>query len=152
MEVFLKTEAKRLNAVIRDIHQCSNHLRMRTNEIHQDLNGINASMRSVMEILSYARPITVPEIGRVKGVSRQHIQLVVNTLLEMNLIKRQDNPDDKRTYLVSLTSVGKDTYDAIQLREMNELQTLCDEFDSEELRVATKMMQKLNKLVTKGFN
>jgi hypothetical protein len=35
---------------------------------------------------------------------------------------------------------------------MTELQTLCDEFDSEELRVATKMMQKLNKLVTKGFN
>jgi DNA-binding MarR family transcriptional regulator len=65
----------------------------------------------------------------------------------MSLIKRQDNPDDKRTYLVSLTSLGRDTYDAIQIREMTELQTLCDEFDSEELRVATKMMQKLNKLL-----
>jgi DNA-binding MarR family transcriptional regulator len=100
-----------------------------------------------MEILSYAGSITVPEIGRVKSVSRQHIQLVVNTLLEMNLIKRQNNPNDKRTYLVSLTSLGRDTYDAIQIREMTELQTLCDEFDSEELRVATKMMQKLNKLL-----
>ena len=119
----MKTEAKRLNAVIRDIHQCSNHLRMRTNEIHQDLNGVNASMRSVMEILSYAGSITVPEIGRVKGVSRQHIQLVVNTLLKVGLIKRQDNPSDKRTYLVSLTSTGKDTYDSIQIREMGELQT-----------------------------
>ncbi len=147
----MKTEAKRLNAVIRDIHQCSNHLRMRTNEIHQDLNGVNASMRSVMEILSYAGSITVPEIGRVKGVSRQHIQLVVNTLLKVGLIKRQDNPSDKRTYLVSLTSTGKDTYDSIQIREMGELQTLCDEFDTEELRIATKMMQKLNKLVTKNF-
>ena len=51
----------------------------------------------------------------------------------MNLIKRQNNPNDKRTYLVSLTSLGRDTYDAIQIREMTELQTLCDEFDSEEL-------------------
>lgn len=147
----MKTEAKRLNAVIRDIHQCSSHLRMRANELHHNLDGINASMRTVMEILSYGGPMTVPEIGRVKGVSRQHVQMVVNTLLEMELIKRQDNPNDKRTYLVSLTWTGKDVYDAIQIREMAELQTLCDQFDTEELRIATKMIQKLNKLITKDI-
>lgn len=148
----MKTEAKRLNAVIRDIHQCSNLLRMRANELHHNLDGINASMRTVMEILSYGGPMTVPEIGRVKGVSRQHIQMVVNTLLEMDLIKRQDNPNDKRTYLVSLTWTGKDVYETIQIREMAELQTLCDEFDTEELRIATKMIQKLNKLITTDIN
>lgn len=140
----MKTEAKRLNAVIRDIRHCSNILYDRANDLHKDL-PINASMRSVLESLSHGEEKTVPSIAREKSVSRQHIQTIVNVLLEDNLVRSADNPNDKRTFLISMTEHGKDRYSEVQNREFTELQQLCELFTTEELRLTSKTLQKLSK-------
>jgi|TARA_R110002096_G_scaffold426421_1_gene636209 DNA-binding MarR family transcriptional regulator len=140
----MKTEAKRLNAVIRDIRLCFNILYDRANDLHKDLQ-INASMRAVMESLSHGEEKTVPTIAKEKNVSRQHIQIIVNVLLEDNLVRSAVNPDDRRTYLISMTELGREKYSEVQSREFTELQKLCDLFTTEELRVTSKTLQKLSK-------
>jgi len=147
----MKTEAKRLNAVIRDIHLCSNLMRSRADELHKDL-GVNASMRSVMAVLYMAVPKTVPDIGRAKGVSRQHIQIVVNALLKKGLLESGNNPADKRTYLVSLSETGNELYSKIQAREFSELQILSENLNAEEIRTASKMIQKLSRMIRNNIH
>ena len=54
-----------------------------TSEELMEGTGINASQRAVLEFL-YGHPAqTVSQMAREKNVSRQHIQTVVNNLLEI---------------------------------------------------------------------
>ena len=139
----MKTKAKILYAVIRDVRLCFNLLRARADDLHKDL-GVNASMRAVMESLAGANETTVPEIARSRGVSRQHIQVIANGLVDENLIEVRDNPDDKRTFLVSLTDQGRVVFDEIQKREAVELRRLSRAFSSDELNVTLNALRKLS--------
>ncbi|MCP5381540.1 MAG: MarR family transcriptional regulator [Kordiimonadaceae bacterium] len=143
----MRTEAKRLNSVIRDVRTSFNLLQDRSNNLLQDLD-VNASMRFVLENLSVAGEKTVPEIARSKNVSRQHIQIVVNELLEKGLVISRANPSDKRSYLISLTELGDKIFSEIRNRELVELQNLSEYFTAEELRVTSKMLQKLSKFLS----
>ena len=136
-------EAKRLNALIRNIRLSFNLLRSKADEMHKDL-GVNASMRGVMESLTDHAEKTVPDIARAKGVSRQHIQVIVNGLIEAKIVSTRHNPQDKRTYLVSLTKSGQEIFKKIQARETEELERLVEVFYMEELSLAIKTLQKLN--------
>ena len=138
----MKPEAKKLNAVIRDVRLCFNLLRTRADEMHKDL-GVNASMRAVMESLAGGNERTVPDIARSRGVSRQHIQVIVNALTKANLVAVRDNPEDRRTFLVFLSDQGREVFGEIQRREALELQHLSMTFTSDELGVTLKTLGKL---------
>jgi DNA-binding MarR family transcriptional regulator len=68
--------------------------------------GISASERAVMEFLS-KRNQTVPQIAERYGVSRQHVQVTVNALLEDKLVCLEDNPLHKRSPLITLSTKGR---------------------------------------------
>jgi DNA-binding MarR family transcriptional regulator len=58
-------------------------------------------------------PLTVPQIGRRLGVTRQAIQRLVNELANEALVELVDNPDHKTSPLVSLTPEGRTVLDRI---------------------------------------
>jgi DNA-binding MarR family transcriptional regulator len=142
----MNAKAKNLNAVILDIRLCFNLLRSLADEMHADL-GVNASMRAVMESLAGGNEKTVPEIARSRGVSRQHIQMIANRLTAANLIKVRDNPDDKRTFLVSLTDRGQAVFGEMQDREAVELRRLSGAFSNRELELALNALRKLSDIL-----
>ena len=84
---------------------------------HADL-GITASMRAVMETLHERGPRTVPQVAREQDVSRQHIQVVVNGLLDGELVECLDNPDHLRSPIVRLTAAGAKALDARLLADL----------------------------------
>ena len=49
------------------------------------------------------RPITVAQIGRRMGLSRQAVQRLVNELKADGFVRLEENPDHKRARLVALT-------------------------------------------------
>lgn len=51
--------------------------------------------------------LTVPTIARRLGLARQSVQRVVNDLAEAGLVTLEDNPDHRRSPLVSLTDAGR---------------------------------------------
>lgn len=54
--------------------------------------------------------MTVPQIARNLGLSRQAVQRVANDLRDAGLISFDDNPDHKRAKLVRLTPSGEQVY------------------------------------------
>jgi DNA-binding MarR family transcriptional regulator len=142
----MNAKAKILNAVIHDVRLCFNLLRSLADEMHKDL-GVNASMRAVMESLAGGNEKTVPEIARSRGVSRQHIQMIANRLTTANLIKVRDNPNDKRTFLVSLTDRGRAVFGEMQEREAVELRRLSGAFSNGELESALNALRKLSDIL-----
>jgi DNA-binding MarR family transcriptional regulator len=70
------------------------------------------------------RPLTVPQIARRMGLTRQAVQATVNRLLAEALVEALDNPDHRRSSLIGLTEPGRQRYAAVdqrQIRWINEL-------------------------------
>lgn len=66
----------------------------------------SAGRRGVLSSLARLGPQTVPQLARARPVSRQHIQLLVNALLDDGLVALAANPAHRRSHLVRLTVKG----------------------------------------------
>ena len=106
---------------------------------HADL-GITASMRAVMETLHERGSRTVPQVAREQDVSRQHIQVVVNGLLEGGLVECLDNPDHLRSPIVRFTAAGSKACEAIRRREARLLAELTKKIPGADLKVTLKTL------------
>lgn len=78
---------------------------------------VTLGMRAVLEFLARNGPAAVPEIARRRQVTRQHVQALVNDLLELRLVTLDDNPAHRRSALVRLAPEGRKTIDRMQRRE-----------------------------------
>ena len=70
------------------------------------------------------RPLTVPQIARRMGLTRQAVQASVDRLLTDALVETGENLDHRRSPLVRLTELGGQKYAAVdrrQARWINEL-------------------------------
>lgn len=84
--------------------------------IHEDTN-LSMGMRAVLEYLAREGDATVPQIARARRVTRQRIQSLVDGLLGMSLVERRDNPQSRRSPLVTLTPAGRRTIEQMRRRE-----------------------------------
>jgi len=76
-----------------------------------------AGRRGVLTDLLEEGALTVPEMARRRNVSRQHVQVMVNSLVEDGLVTLEPNPRHKRSRLVTITGQGRKTVRAMLDRE-----------------------------------
>jgi DNA-binding MarR family transcriptional regulator len=140
----MTSREKQLYAVFRQVRTCFNQLKTLAEHLHQDL-GVNPSMRAVMESLAAKGSQTVPDIAKSKGVSRQHIQNLMNALQMDGFVESFDNPAHKRSLLFDLTSKGSAAFKKIQVREQEPLRRLAASVSAEELLRAEVLLADLNR-------
>lgn len=136
-----------LYQLIRHIRSCFHQLKALGDALHRDL-GITVAMRAVMESLADEGEQTVPQIARLKAVSRQHIQVNVDALTKAHLVAFHDNPGHKRSPIVVLTPKGRTTFASMRRREGNVLKHLGKTFTADELRNASDTLTKLKHSIT----
>lgn len=110
--------------------------------LHREDN-ITSGQRAVLEVLESA-PKTVPDMARERRVSRQHIQLLVNELLERELVETRANPAHKRSLLIAQTGAGTSAFNAMRRKETIILQQISDVVSADELRVARKVLSEIH--------
>ena len=110
--------------------------------LHKD-TGISGGMRAVLESLTNRGPQTVPQMARVRPVSRQHIQGLVNDLLDLGLVEYTDNPAHRRSKLVRTTELGGQTYTSLRQRESEAFAHLPLEIVPDDLVAANRVLSKL---------
>lgn len=121
------------------------------NRAHGDL-AINASQRAVMETLMNRGPMSVPEIARLRPVSRQFIQTLVDQLLERNLVITQSNPGHKRSPLILLSELGRSTFKQMTEREGILLAALAKNIGSQHLLEQMTALQNFEQQVSDFSN
>jgi DNA-binding MarR family transcriptional regulator len=86
--------------------------------------GITSARWKILGAISLAdKPLTVPQIARSMGLTRQAVQRLVDAMLEDGLLDFRPNPDHKRAKLITLSALGKETFfklDEKQVRWANE--------------------------------
>ncbi len=116
------------------------HLILQVGERLHAQEDITLGMRAVLEHLLWEGPSTVPAIARARYVTRQHIQSLVNGLLNRNLVVLQSNPAHRRSRFVRLTAEGERLIRRMKAREAP---IFAENFGVEEqgLRRAVKVLK-----------
>ena len=139
----MTSREENLYALIRQVRTCFNQLKTLAEQLHRDL-GVNPSMRAVLESLAADGPRTVSAIAKSKGVSRQHIQNIMNVLQDQGFVHPLENPAHKRSPLFKLSSEGSAAFDDVREREKQPLKRLAASITLQDLQHAESVLADLN--------
>jgi DNA-binding MarR family transcriptional regulator len=107
-------------------------------------SGLTVADRAVMEFLFPDEAMSVPGIARRYKVSRQHVQVTVNALIEKGLVRSIENPRHKRSRLIRLSSLGRDCFDEIFRNEARLLERLFADIPDEWLDATHQTLGLMN--------
>jgi DNA-binding MarR family transcriptional regulator len=75
-------------------------------------HGLTSARWQVLGAIAQ-RPLTVPQVARRMGLTRQAVHTTVNRLVADGLVELVPNADHRRSQLVSVTELGRTRYRAI---------------------------------------
>lgn len=82
-----------------------------------DLNLSSARWQVLGAVELAGRALSVSQIARNMGLTRQSVQRIANELSDDGLIEFQENPDHRRSKNVVLTSKGRKAFSAAMRRQ-----------------------------------
>ena len=109
-------------------------------EVH-GRGALTAGRRHLLKDLARHGPRTVPQLARAGSVTRQHVQALVNPLVERGHLELTDNPAHKRSPLVRLTASGRGSVEEMNRREMGLWKGLELGVSAAELRTAATALR-----------
>ena len=136
-------KARRVEAVeelIDETRLLFHRMKLAAEQLH-DAEGITAGMRGVLFSLDRSGPQTVPQMARARPVSRQHIQMLVNPLVERRCVALIDNPAHRRSKLVRLTPRGRKLVDRMRKRESRIFGALGSDMSEKQLQSAATVVR-----------
>jgi DNA-binding MarR family transcriptional regulator len=109
-------------------------------------HGLTSARWQVLGALALAqRPLTVPQIARRMGLTRQSVHTTVNRLLADGLVELAPNADHRRSHLVRLTELGDTTYLAIDETQAAWVNKLAAGLRRTELETTARVLGELCK-------
>ncbi|MCP5071252.1 MAG: MarR family transcriptional regulator [bacterium] len=132
--------------VIDEVRLLWNALVRRGEQLHHR-EEITMGMRAILEFLLRNGPTTVPNIARNRGVTRQHVQALVNPLLEQRLVKATDNPAHRRSSLIELTARGQRSIERMRKREAAVFEDATPDISSNALTQAAGTLRQLRQAI-----
>ena len=89
----------------------------------ENLFATDKTPRLILMLLSYKDGMTQSELMKATHMKGSTVSIAINKLEELGLVRRLDNPADKRSYRIFLTENGINYNDSIEnvLKEKDEL-------------------------------
>jgi DNA-binding MarR family transcriptional regulator len=138
-------------ALARETRRLFHQLRVSAEYLHDDPE-LTAAHRAMLETLYREGPQTVPAVARARSVSRQHIQVLVNHLLDIELVAVAPNPANRRSPFISLTEAGKRQFETMRRREHRALATPTLPVSARKIRDATETLSALRQHLARHFS
>ncbi len=104
---------------------------------------LTAADRAVMEFLFPDRSRSVPEIAGLYNVSRQHVQVTVNRLVDRGLLATAPNPRHRRSPLIALSENGRLCFEEIRRNEKALVDTLFADIPEPDLNATRNTLSAL---------
>lgn len=131
-DVISQAQIVALTAIVRTIPLAFHRLAAIGDALHADI-GVTTAMRGVMQSLALGGPQTVPQMAEARPVSRQHIQKIVDALLERGLVQSRANPAHRRSPHIELTREGRQLFAAMQIKERGLLSQIAAKLETTDI-------------------
>jgi DNA-binding MarR family transcriptional regulator len=106
--------------------------------------GLTSARWQVLGAIALAeRPLTVPQIARRMGLTRQSVHATVTRLIRDGLLELTPNADHRRSQLVCLTEAGRTKYAALDERQAAWVNGLADGLGHANLETAAHVLDEL---------
>lgn len=138
-----------VQAVMEEATALTRALRAAADRIHRG-TPVSAAHRTVLRVLYHFGPRTVPQLARSQSVSRQHVQVVVNRLLALQLVGLRKNPTHRRSRYVELLDAGVALVEAMNERRWELLQGLSLELEQTELAETVAVLRALRECLQRA--
>lgn len=109
--------------------------------------GLTVPLRALLELVLQQGPMTVPQVAREFGVTRQSIQALVDTGATRGLLLLEDNPQHRRSRLVTPTEHGRQTFTAVHRQELANLDRVTAGLDTDDLARCARVLAVLTERV-----
>ncbi|WP_084649850.1 MarR family winged helix-turn-helix transcriptional regulator [Stappia stellulata] len=109
-----------------------------------DLGLTSARWQVLGAVALEGRPLSVAQIARRMGLSRQAVQRVVNDLTAAGLVALEDNPDHKRARLVVMTGAGEAAYAEADRRQIAWAKELSEDLGAEALAACLAVLRRIS--------
>lgn len=139
-----------LTGLIDEVRLLHNRFTELLDELHNEF-GLTPSQRAVLEHLVQGG-VTVPSLARDRGVTRQHIQTIVNDLINQGLAEPRDNPAHKRSPLIVLTTEGDRAIKAALDREQQFMVTHLGDLDEDDVHAAAVTLSRFRNACAAGVS
>jgi DNA-binding MarR family transcriptional regulator len=107
-------------------------------------HGLTSARWQVLGAIALAqRPLTVPQIARRMGLTRQSVHVTIKRLVADGLVELAPNADHRRSQLVSLTELGSAEYSAIDDTQAAWVNELAGGLRRSELETTTRVLGEL---------
>jgi len=115
-----------------------------------DLLGVDEGLTSarwqVLGAIALAeRPLTVPQIARRMGLTRQSVHATVNRLVRDGFLELGPNADHRRSPLVGLTKQGSVKYEALDARQVTWINRLARGIARSDIETAMRVLDELSR-------
>jgi DNA-binding MarR family transcriptional regulator len=105
--------------------------------------GVSVADRAVLEFLYPDALLAVPEIAERYQVSRQHVQVTVNSLLEKGLVVTRKNPRHRRSPHIALNTKGRKLFGVILAKDGEAVDLLFSRIPKSDVRITRHTLQAL---------
>jgi DNA-binding MarR family transcriptional regulator len=109
--------------------------------------GVTTPLRAVLELLLTEGPLTVPQVAREFGVTRQSVQVLVDAGAARGLLALTENPHHRRSRLVAVTAHGERTFSDLHRREIANLDGVTVDLEPDELARCARVLAVLTERV-----
>jgi DNA-binding MarR family transcriptional regulator len=104
--MFIMSPTKELTEVIREWSEVFMHRSMRDFKRFMDETNLSFSQMSVLMRLFHGSNCGVSEIGEQLGITNAAASQTVDRMVQLGLIERTEDPDDRRAKRLTLTQKG----------------------------------------------
>ena len=140
------TEGHAFTEIVVEIFKLSGLLATEGDRISAPLKLSSSRWKILGALARSGHELTVSQIARNMGQSRQAVQSLVNVLSEQGLIEFIDNPHHKRARLVSLSNEGKGIYAQMEDIQVPWANQLADGLAIEDLKTTLDTLKNLSNL------
>ncbi len=132
-----------LTEIILEIFRLNGSLLEAGNKITKPLNLTSARWQVMGAIEIAKRPLTVAQIARRMGLTRQGVQRIVKDLIKLEMVVSESNPDHKRSPLIYISDKGEKTMIEVNNAQALWVNKIADNISDRELNKVFKILQKI---------
>lgn len=105
--------------------------------------GLTTSQFAVLETLYHKGDLTINEIIKKVLSTSGNITVVINNLEKQQLVKRYTNPEDKRSYSISITEKGREKVAEIFPKHVEDLKDNLQVLSDDEKELLIELLKKI---------
>ena len=130
--------------VVLEMFKIEGMLNSEGDKLTKEFGLTSARWKIIGAVEMSTEPLTVPQIGRTMGQSRQAVQRLVDIMTKDGLLQQVNNPNHKRAKYIELTPKAKEIYSKLDNQQILWAKQCSSELKKSELETTLDVLKKLS--------